>query len=172
MNTVTLQNSGALRSVAIKPLTSDDTDTLHALVVDMRPLTHHTWYTYWTELTCFGNSCFKACAPETDEIVGFVTSHPIRTTPELEWFCWQLGVCQAYRNQGIGTMLLEHVIQTAQTAGAAALQSTIEPNNTASFSTAQHAARQLGVEITKIGEVTTPDGTEIHYRMPLPPLMP
>lgn len=151
--------------LSIHPLQPADTDAIHQIVAALAPLTHHTWYTYWTEITCFGNSCFKALDDETGEIVGFITSHPIATTPTLEWFCWQIGVTKEYRQQGIAITLLEHVIATALLAGASRLQFTIEPGNDASLTTFQHLSREKGFNITQLEELETPSGIEVVYSM-------
>lgn len=156
-----------MQNFEIKPLEITDVDTIHTLVGSLVPLTHHTWYTYWTEIMSFGNSCFKATLKSSGEIVGFITSHPILTTPKPEWFCWQIGVVKGYRRRGVGIALMEHVVDAALSTHATALQFTIEPENTASLATVKHVAKKRGFAIETKHEVNTHSGIEILYRMKL-----
>lgn len=163
----TLKGAMAQQEFTIQHLEPGDVDDIYTAVADLAPLTQHTWYTYWTEATCFGNSCFKAVDRVTGKLAGFVTSHPIRTTPRLEWFCWQIGVLNHYRKQGLAVQLVTKVIETACLAGAVALQFTVEPDNTASLATFQRISRTLNYELQELTRLITPFGVEVVYRMPL-----
>ena len=154
-----------MNTISIENLQPSDTDEIHSMVSGLAPLTHHTWYSYWTEFMSFGNSCFKAQDLETKLIAGFITSHPILTTPQLEWFCWQIGVREEYRRQGIGVELLGRAVDTALAAGATAMRFTIEPDNVASLATFQRVANSRNYKINTLDELETPSGTEVLYQM-------
>lgn len=159
-------SSQSPNNIAIRNGSEGDTDAIYNLVPDLRPLTQHTWYTYWGLFHNFGNSCF--IAEDGNEPVGFITSHPsIRQSPE--WFIWQAGILPEYRGRGLIDRLQDHVIERARHAGAIAITTTIEADNSRSFGAFNRMAVRLASSIEELQKFNTPfsDVPEVEYRIEL-----
>ncbi|HEY4964681.1 MAG TPA: GNAT family N-acetyltransferase [Candidatus Saccharimonadales bacterium] len=157
----------SLSETTIREINPSDTYAIYDLVADLPPLTQHTWYTYWNLFRSFGNSCFLANEPETNNIVAFATSNPVNTTAELEWFGWQLGVKPEYRGSGLREQLQDRMVESARLAGATAFSGTIEPDNIYSYRMFEQLAHRMGTDLEEVGEVSTPSGIEVVYKFPI-----
>lgn len=139
-----------MTSINVRRSYEHDTSSIHALVPELKPLTLHTPYTYWNLFRNFGDSCFVAL--EDDLPIGFITSHPT-TTPQSEWFIWQVGILAEYRGTGLIDELQDRVVQVARHSGAIAINMSIEADNSRSHGVFTRMATRLGSSMEEIARL-------------------
>jgi L-2,4-diaminobutyric acid acetyltransferase len=151
----------------IRTIHETDVETIDDLVERLKPLTHHTKYTYWNLFKNFSPFCFIAF--DQEEPVGFITSHP---TSNSDWFIWQLGILPDYRGTGLAERLQDKVVAVARQEGATAITLTVERDNIASQKSFSKLAARLGTKLitdesVNLENVSDPANPEIFYRISL-----
>lgn len=136
-----------MTSINVRRSYENDTNSIHALVPELKPLTLHTPYTYWNLFRNFGDSCFVALVENLP--VGFITSHPT-TTPQSEWFIWQAGILTEYRGTGLIDELQDKVVSVARNSGATAINMSIEADNSRSLGVFTKMATRLGSHMEEV----------------------
>lgn len=105
-------------------------------------LERNTCYAYVLLFSDFGDTCLLA--EEDGELLGFVLSYRPPTRRE-ELFVWQIGVAPEARGRGLGTRLLESVLEQAACKDVRYLTATVSPDNEASRKMFAAVARRKGV---------------------------
>lgn len=105
-------------------------------------LERNTCYAYVLLFSDFGDTCLLA--EQDGELLGFVLAYrPPSRRDEL--FVWQIGVDPAARGRGLGTKLLDAVLEQPGCAGVNYLTATVSPDNEASRRMFAAVARRRGV---------------------------
>ncbi len=100
-------------------------------------------YLYLLLTKDFSETCVIA---ELDgNVVGFVSGYRAPARPEI-LFLWQIGILPSMQGRGLGKRLVTSFLHSPGAQGAALLETTVAPSNTASQALFLAIARQLGVE--------------------------
>ncbi len=110
--------------------TRADASAVHALVRSSPPLDVNSTYAYL--LLCTHFAATSAVAECDGAIVGFVSGYLEPEAPDT-LFIWQVAVAPTARGRGVGRRLLDEVIARPACAGVRYLETTIGPDNDASW---------------------------------------
>lgn len=129
-----------------------DFPSVWSLVKDSKVLDIHTPYTYWVQL--HARPALMYVAEHEGEIVGFISglAHIRR---EGEVFVWQIGVCEEFRHQGIGTALMDAMYRKAKEAGFSSMSLTVTEDNLPSKAMFEKFALSLGSQLIEAGSTGT-----------------
>lgn len=105
-------------------------------------LERNTCYAYVLLFSDFGQTCLLA--EQDGELLGFVLAYRPPTRHE-ELFVWQIGVAPEARGRGLGTRLLDAVLEQPGCQGVDFLTATVSPDNVASRKMFTAVARRRGV---------------------------
>ncbi len=109
----------------------DDGWAVYELVKSCPPLDVNSAYAYLLLATQFRNTCAVATNAE-DEIVGFVSGYVKSNAPDT-YFLWQVAVGEKARGTGLARRLVEAVMTRPELAEVHHLETTITPDNQASW---------------------------------------
>lgn len=109
----------------------DDGWGIYELVKSCPPLDVNSAYAYLLLATQFRDSCAVA-ANEDGEIVGFVSGYVKSNAPDT-YFLWQVAVGEKARGTGLARRLVEAVMSRPELAEVRHLETTITPDNEASW---------------------------------------
>ncbi len=132
-------------AVTLRPPTPADGAAVHRIVVDSGVLDVNSVYAYVLWFDRFAHSSVVVDSPEG--LLGFVTGFVDPSAPDT-WFCWQVGVAEAGRGQGLATRMLQDCLARS---GATWLETTITPSNTASRALFHGLARRHDAGVTHPG---------------------
>ncbi len=105
-------------------------------------LERNTCYAYVLLFGDFGDTCLLA--EQDGELLGFVLAYrPPSRRDEL--FVWQIGVAPEARGRGLGSRMLDALLERPGCAGVNFLTATVSPDNEASRRMFAAAARRRGV---------------------------
>ncbi len=113
-----------------KPATEDGWG-IYELVKSCPPLDVNSAYAYLLLATQFRDSCAVA-TNEEGEIVGFVSGYTKHSAPDT-YFLWQVAVGDKARGTGLARRLVEAILSRPELASVRHLETTITPDNTASW---------------------------------------
>lgn len=128
-------------AIRLEHPTPEDGPAVHRIVVDSGVLDVNSVYAYVLWADRFRSS--SVVARQGDSLVGFCNGFVDPSRPDL-WFCWQVGVAEAGRGQGLATRMLDFCLEAA---GATWLETTITPDNQASRALFRGLARRAGAEV-------------------------
>ncbi|OHV11930.1 diaminobutyrate acetyltransferase [Kushneria phosphatilytica] len=115
----------------IRPPSTDDGWGIYELIKSCPPLDVNSAYAYLLLATQFRDRC--AVATTTDgEIVGFVSGY-VKTNAPDTYFLWQVAVGEKARGKGMARRLVEAVLKREHQADVRHLETTITPDNEASW---------------------------------------
>lgn len=118
--------------------TVDDGAQIHQLIEQCPPLDLNSTYLYLLQCTHFANTCLVA---EIDgEVAGFVSGYIKPGAPDT-YFLWQVAVGQALRGQGMARKMIDAVLDRPECQGIKHLETTITPDNEASWALFKAFAR-------------------------------
>lgn len=109
----------------------DDGWAIYELVKSCPPLDVNSAYAYLLLATQFRDTCAVA-TNEDDEIVGFVSGYVKSCAPDT-YFLWQVAVGEKARGTGLARRLVEAVLIRPELDGVHHLETTITPDNQASW---------------------------------------
>lgn len=107
-----------------------DAASVHSLVSDCKPLDLNSPYAYLLLCTHFSET--SAVAAADGKPLGFVGGYLKPSHPSV-LFVWQIAVSREARGRGIGTRLLEDVLDRPTCRHVRYLEATITPSNEASW---------------------------------------
>ncbi len=115
----------------IRQPTTDDGWGIYELVKACPPLDLNSGYSYVLLATQFRDSCAIA-TDEEGEVVGFVSGYTRNDAPQT-FFLWQIAVGEKARGTGLARRLIEAVMKRPEMAHVRHLETTITPDNEASW---------------------------------------
>ncbi|ANF58216.1 diaminobutyrate acetyltransferase [Halotalea alkalilenta] len=119
------------KPIFIRPPTTDDGWGIYELVRACPPLDVNSPYAYLLLATQFRDRCAVA-TDEEGEIVGFVSGY-VKVNASDTFFLWQVAVGEKARGTGLARRLVEAVLKRPQQAEIRHLETTITPDNEASW---------------------------------------
>ncbi len=119
------------RPILIRRPGTDDGWGIYELIKACPPLDVNSAYAYLLLATQFRDRCAVATLDD-GEIVGFVSGY-IKTNASDTFFLWQVAVGEKARGTGLARKLVETVLRREHQAGVRHLETTITPDNDASW---------------------------------------
>lgn len=166
------------KNVSIRQLHRDDARALHALICNCPPLDTNSLYAYSLLATHFSSSSLVATDTAIDSVLlsGAVTGY-IKPEHDDTYFLWQVAVSSDYQGCGIGSQLLDHVLNhIIKPRQIKFLETTISPDNHASHTLFTRFAARHGVscqvepflsseELQPLGHMANAHESEMLYRI-------
>nr|WP_132950409.1 diaminobutyrate acetyltransferase [Rhodovulum bhavnagarense] len=122
----------------------EDGAAVWALIRASRPLDENSLYCNLLQCDHFRDTCIVA---ETEgDIVGWISAYVLPKDPET-LFIWQVAVSEKARGRGLGRKMLFELVEREACAEVMRLQTTITPDNTASWGLFRSFARSLGARL-------------------------
>lgn len=132
--------------IAFRAPEARDGMRIWALVREAGVLEQNSAYCYL--LLCTHFAANGIVAEHDGELVGFVTAYRPPSDPEAV-FVWQVGVAPAGRGRGLGTRLLNRLVEQPGNRDARCLTATVDPDNTPSNRLFAAFARAQGARLTR-----------------------
>ncbi len=117
--------------ILIRPPGTDDGWGIYELIKACPPLDVNSAYAYLLLATQFRDRCAVATLAD-GEIVGFVSGY-VKTNASDTFFLWQVAVGEKARGTGLARKLVETVLRREHQAEVRHLETTITPDNEASW---------------------------------------
>ncbi len=114
---------------------------VHDLVAACPPLDRNSLYANLLQCSHFAPTC--ALAQQGDEVVGWVSGYIPPAAPTV-WFLWQVAIAPTLRGQGLAQRLIADILARPACAGVRFLETTITPDNEASWRLFRGVAKRLG----------------------------
>lgn len=135
-------------SVQIRNLGRYDAQALHALIGACPPLDVNSLYAYALLALHHGSTCFVAL--RDGQLCGAVTGYVPPEQPDT-YFLWQIAIAPAQQGSGLGSALLNHVVQHCLAGKKLQLlETTISPDNAASQRLFRRFAQRQGVNCLQL----------------------
>ena len=147
--------------IVIRNLKEDDIEKVVKFVKNCKPLTEHTYYTYWVLSKYFSDLCFL-CEDKYQEILGLITGI-LPVNKKNKAFIWQIGVRKDYRRKGIALSLIDRFVNKCNSLNIYTIDFTIEPDNLASYNLFNKYAKDKGILMEKVDVIKTKYWEEILY---------
>lgn len=147
MTAITSQASAGKLTGALSLRTphSSDGAALHRLVANCPPLDPNSLYCNLLQCSHFADT---AVAAELDgELVGFISGFVPPAKPDT-LFVWQVAVDASMRGQGLGWKMLNELVERT---GATYMETTVTPDNAASWGMFRSFARSRDAECKDCG---------------------
>ena len=143
-------------AITLRKPTKDDGFRLHQLVAECPPLDPNSIYCNLLQCSHFAET--GVAAEKDGDLVGFISGYIPPQQPETV-FVWQVAVDAAARGLGLGSRLLLGLLGRPELAEIRFLETTIGPDNRASWALFERLARGLSAEI----ETTTLFESQRHF---------
>lgn len=139
----TTHPQGAGKASLRKP-TNTDGFALNQLVATSPPLDTNSVYCNLLQCTHFSDT--SIAAELDDELVGFVSGYIPPAKPNT-LFIWQVVIADAMRGQGVAKQMLLQLLRNCASRHVHFIETTITPDNKASWALFQSLARELDTEL-------------------------
>ena len=150
------RDSGA-PSIQFRKPRPDDGIAVHELIARCPPLDPNSRYCNLLQCSHFADTSILAVA-EDGGTLGFISGYRVPARPDT-LFVWQVAVDAAARGLGLGSRLLLGLLGRPELAEIRFLETTIGPDNRASWALFERLARGLSAEI----ETTTLFESQRHF---------
>ena len=127
-----------------KPTVEDGMD-LFDLVERCAPLDPNSSYCNLLHCSHFADTA--AAAEKANRLVGFVSGYLIPKRQEATWFVWQVAVDAEARGYGLAKKMLTHVLSRPDMKSVKYIETTITPDNQASWALFRSLAKQLNAPL-------------------------
>src|SRR5690606_13699522 len=118
---------------------------VHDLVAACPPLDRNSLYANLLQCSHFAPTC--AIARQGDEVVGWISGYLPPGEPAT-WFLWQVAISPTMRGQGLAQRLITNILGRPACAGVRFIETTITPDNEASWRLFRGVAKSLGASMT------------------------
>lgn len=132
--------------IEIRNPAATDGSSVNQLVLNIPELDDNS--TYCNLLQCTHFSETSAIAMRENEVVGFISGYQLPDSPDV-LFIWQVAVSPAARGQGLGSAMLEHIIERPQCRSIRFLETTITEDNAASWALFERLARRYSAPLQR-----------------------
>lgn len=119
---------------------------IHDLIRSCPPLDVNSSYCYLLLCKHFADTC--VLAEDAGDVVGFVSAYRKPRAPDTI-FVWQVAVGPRARGAGLGARMLLELLNRSSCASVRVLETTISPENEASWALFGSLARKLGSPMTR-----------------------
>ncbi len=121
-----------------------DGAAVHRLIARCPPLDTNSRYCNLLQCTHFADS--SVVATRADAIVGFISGY-IEPAQRDTLFVWQVAVAPECRGQGLARSMLTHILKRETCRGVDFIETSITPDNEASWRTFRSSARRWGAPL-------------------------
>ena len=118
---------------------------VHKLIYECPPLDTNSMYCNLLQSSHFAETAVAAVLE--NELVGFISGYRIPQRPET-LFVWQVAVGEKARGQGLAGRMLKEILSREQNHDIKRIETTITPDNKASWALFESLARKLDTEIS------------------------
>lgn len=118
---------------------------VHKLICECPPLDTNSMYCNLLQSSHFAETAVAAVLE--NELVGFISGYRIPQRPET-LFVWQVAVGEKARGQGLAGRMLKEILLREQNRDIKRIETTITPDNKASWALFESLARKLDTEIS------------------------
>lgn len=133
-------------SISLRKPTAEDGAAVHQLIASCPPLDTNSMYCNLLQCSHFSDYCIAA---ELDgELVGFISAYPIPNKANT-LFIWQVAVSEKARGHGLATQMLKGILARPECNSYAYLETTITPDNQASWALFEGLASKLTIDLNK-----------------------
>ena len=136
----------ALGSIVYRKPSLNEGKDLHILVGNCPPLDVISTYAYIVLCTHFAYTC--VVAEEQGRLVGFVSAYRKPADPDV-LFVWQVAVSPLARGCGVGSRMLLELLARAGCSSVTSVETTIGPDNHASWALFESLAAKLGAATSR-----------------------
>jgi len=133
-------------AILLRSPTADDAARLHRLVADCPPLDPNSLYCNLLHCTHFSGTSVAAVrrnAQGNEDLVGFISAYIPPQQPDT-LFVWQVAVSREARGEGLARRMLDHLLERPACADVRYVDTTITPENRASWALFESWARHRG----------------------------
>ncbi|MFC4878185.1 diaminobutyrate acetyltransferase [Microbulbifer halophilus] len=134
------QDSANKREALLRRPVSEDGADVHRLISRCPPLDENSIYCNLLQTSHFADT--SVCAEVDGELAGFVSGYLIPERPDT-LFIWQVAVAEAGRGQGLAGRMIREILRRPACAQVRYLETTITPDNEASWALFRGLARKL-----------------------------
>lgn len=135
-------------SISLTRPVPEDGAELHRLVADSPPLDPNSLYCNLLQCSHFADT--SVAARMDGQLVGFVSGYRIPERPDTQ-FVWQVVVSEAARGRGLAKRMLHYLAEqpgaVAEVPAVRFLETTITPDNEASWALFRSFARDFGASV-------------------------
>lgn len=135
----TEEAAGGASTISLQRPTAEDGKRVHALVRECQPLDENSLYCNLLQCTHFSATSIAAVAEGA--LVGFISGY-IRPDQPDTLFIWQVAVSKRARGCGLGKRMLASLLKRPETADVRYVETTITPDNDASWGLFRSFTRQ------------------------------
>lgn len=125
--------------------TADLGAAVHKLISECPPLDTNSMYCNLLQSSHFAETAVAAVLD--NEVVGFISGYRIPQRPET-LFVWQVAVGEKARGQGLAGRMLKAILARVPNRDIKRIETTITPDNKASWALFESLARKLDTEIS------------------------
>lgn len=145
-NADALPTGEAAGPLILRPPAIGDAPAIHGLIQRSPPLDLNSLYAYLLLCRDFAQTCVVAASEH--DIEGFVSAYVPPQRPDT-LFVWQVAVDSRRRGQGLGSRLLQSLLQRPELAGVRFIEATVGPGNQASRAMFAAWAKALGIPLNE-----------------------
>ncbi len=136
------QDSARKEALLRQPVSEDGAD-VHRLIQRCPPLDENSVYCNLLQTSHFADT--SVAAEVAGELAGFVSGYLVPSRPDT-LFIWQVAVAEEGRGQGLAGRMIREILGRPNCAQVRYLETTITPDNEASWALFRGLARKLGTE--------------------------
>ncbi|MGJ8670369.1 MAG: diaminobutyrate acetyltransferase [Oceanococcus sp.] len=131
-------------AIQLRPPRAEDGANLHKLVARCTPLDENSLYCNLLQASHFSDTA--VAAEQNGELLGFVSGYRIPARPDT-FFLWQVAVDEQGRGQGLARRMIQHILSRTQNADLRFLETTITPDNEASWALFRSFAAAINADL-------------------------
>ncbi|SFX50276.1 diaminobutyrate acetyltransferase [Marinospirillum alkaliphilum] len=132
-------------NLRIRKPVADDGVVIHQLIQSCPPLDVNSTYLYLLQCTHFAETC--VVAELNGKVAAFLSGY-IKPGNSSTFFLWQVAVGESLRGKGMARRLLDAVLEREACHDVCFLETTITPDNQASWALFRSFARDRQAELT------------------------
>ncbi|WP_438970473.1 diaminobutyrate acetyltransferase [Methylophaga sp.] len=130
--------------ITLRTPTAEDGAAVYELIAQCPPLDTNSMYCNLLQSCHFSDT---SVAAELDEnIVGFISGYVLPKKPDT-LFIWQVAVGEKARGQGLAGRMLREILERPACENVKFIETTITPDNRASWALFESLANKLGAEL-------------------------
>lgn len=127
-----------------RPPDTEDGAAIHSLIENCDPLDLNSIYSYLILCQHFPETSVTV-EDEEGDVVGFVSGYIKPGHPDV-WFVWQVAVGPKARGRGVAKRMLKEILRRPACENVRFLETTITPNNKASWALFTSFAEEIGAD--------------------------
>jgi len=140
LNTISDYQPLSISEIILREPVAEDGFAVNQLIKRCPPLDGNSVYCNLLQCTHFADTC--VVAEEQQQLIGFTSAYLLPRQPDTLFF-WQIAVSQNARGQGLARRMLLELLGRPQCQQITRLETSINPDNTASWSLFMNLAKDL-----------------------------